>query len=159
MCWMATVLGAVSIVGCSTATPYQPFRHGEGYGDQRIESNRFSIHFAGNSSTSRSTVETYLLYHAAELTLANGYDYFVTDERSTTADTRYYQTFSTGFGYYWLPQSAFDIGTTSYPVTEFDAQADIVMFRGERPATNPQAFDARQVKANLESQIHRPKSD
>lgn len=127
-----------------------------GIRDQKIETNRYRIHFAGNSSTSRDTVELYLLYHAAELTLVNGYDYFVTTARSTLADTRYYQTVSGGFGYYWFPHTALDVSTTVQPVTEFDAQADIVVFRGKKPEGDLQAFDAREVKANLEPRIQRP---
>jgi hypothetical protein len=40
-----------------------------GYSDQQIESNRFRVSFAGNSLTARETVERYLLYRAAELTV------------------------------------------------------------------------------------------
>jgi hypothetical protein len=146
----------LALAACATPTPYQAADKGEGYYDQKIESNRYRLHFAGNSSTPRQTVENYLLYRAAELTVANGYDYFITAEKSTQEDTRYEQTFGGGFGYYWFPHAAFGI-STAYPISAFDAQADIVMFKGKKPDNDPKAFDAHEVKDNLEATIVRPK--
>src|SRR3546814_19669289 len=67
------------------STPYVPAAVGEGYGHavQQIESDRFRVSFAGNSLTDRRTVENYLLYRAAELTLAQGKDHFVVVSRET----------------------------------------------------------------------------
>src|SRR3546814_6729919 len=65
------------LTACATTTPYQPVRDGYGYQDQRIEGNRYLVTFAGSTATPRQTVENYLLYHAAELTLASGNDYFI----------------------------------------------------------------------------------
>lgn len=146
---------ALALGACATQTPYQPADRGLGFREQKIEDNRYRITFAGNTLTSKQTVENYLLYRAAELTLAQGFDYFVTAQQSTQEDTRYQQTFHGGFGYYWFPLSAMLHGTSS-PSTEFEAQADIVMFKGAKPDGDPKAFDARQVKANLESTIVRP---
>ena len=47
-----------------------------GFSEQQIEDNRYPVQFAGNCLTDRKTVETYLLYRAAELTRQNGYDHF-----------------------------------------------------------------------------------
>lgn len=147
----------LAAAGCATATPYHPADRagGEGYSDQRIESNRYRIHFSGNSMTQKQMVENYLLYRAAELTLANGFDYFVTTDKSTNVDTRYEQTISGGFGYYWFPRMGLGL-STSYPVSEYDAEAEIVMFKGKKPENDPKAFDAHEVKANLESGVVRP---
>ncbi|MCR9194047.1 MAG: hypothetical protein NXH88_04895, partial [Hyphomonas sp.] len=67
---ISTALLALAFLGaCATATPYQAALEGQkGYANQQIESNRWQISFAGNSLTDRQTVETYLLYRAAELT-------------------------------------------------------------------------------------------
>ena len=48
--------------------------------------------FAGNSHTSRETVERYLLFRAAELTLQTGNDYFIMVDRDTDKQTRTYTT-------------------------------------------------------------------
>ena len=73
------VLAALALAACATATPYQPAaRNGDyGYVERKIEDNRYTIQFNGNSITERETVESYLLFRAAELTLQHGFDYFV----------------------------------------------------------------------------------
>ena len=54
--------------------------------------NRFLVSFSGNSVTSRDTVERYLFFRAAELTLQNGYDYFLMADRDTDLQSRTYLT-------------------------------------------------------------------
>jgi hypothetical protein len=87
---------ALVLSGCETATPYQPLsRHGSsagGYSDQQIEANRFRVTFAGNSMTSRETVETYLLYRAAQLTVEHGFDWFEMADRNTEKHSSTYVT-------------------------------------------------------------------
>ncbi len=46
--------------------------------------------FAGNTLTSRETVERYLLYRAAELTVQSGFDTFEVVDRQTDRDRRTY---------------------------------------------------------------------
>ena len=148
-------LAAVSLAGCVTATPYQPAAKGLGYAEQRLETNRYKVTFAGNSSTPRETVETYLLYRAAEVTLQNGYDYFVLVDQSTDKDTTY-----TWYPYsYWGPGFGPGFGAssgTSMPRSEYQAQANILIFKGAKDPTNNHAFDARDLKSNLEASIKRP---
>jgi len=146
------------LAGCATVTPYQPKTDGEGYADQPIENHRYRVSFAGNSATPRETVENYLLFRAAELTLEKGYDYFVLSDSDTEAATRYQETISafgsTGFysRYYGL---GFGLGT-AHPITEYQAQAYVTMFKGKRPTERPEAFDAREVRNNLGPQIRYP---
>lgn len=154
------VLLALALAGCVTATPYQPRNdRGHGYSEQKIESNRYRITFAGNSATPREIVENYLLYRAAEVTLSQGYDYFVLASRQTDADTRYQQTMSAypGFGYgyyYWYP--AFSVGVSSTQTqTEYAAQADVVMFKGAKNDQDTRAFNAADVRINLQPQVRR----
>ncbi len=149
---------ALAMAGCVTATPYQPRDRGYGYSEQKLESNRFRVTFAGNSSTPREIVENYLLFRAAELTVQQGYDYFVMAAKDTDVDTRYQQTVSAypGFGYYyWYP--AFSMGVASaQSETRYAAQADIVMFKGAKNSEDTRAFNASELKANLDAQIVRP---
>lgn len=153
---------ALLLSACATATPYQPEKDGRGYAEQKLESNRYKVTFSGNSQTPKKTVENYLLYRAAEVTLLNNYDYFIMAQQGTDADTRYSQSFSgfSNFGYYsWYPRSSLGVGVgTSIPSTEYQAEANIVMFKGKKPDSEVKAFDARELKANLESLLVRPKS-
>ena len=96
----ALAASTLLVAGCATETPYRPATgvgfSRTGYSDRQIEPNRFLVSFAGNSVTSRDTVERYLFFRAAELTLQNGYDYFVMADRDTDRQSR---TYSTGGGF------------------------------------------------------------
>jgi hypothetical protein len=96
-------LAALSLLGaCATATPYQAATpNARGFSEQKIEDNRFAVEFSGNSLTERKTVETYLLYRAAELTRQNGFDHFRVEARQTEADSHLIPigpAYGTGFG-------------------------------------------------------------
>jgi hypothetical protein len=148
-----------------------------GYTDQRIEDNRYRVTFAGNTMTSRETVETYLLYRAAELTEARGFDWFVMADRNTERKSRTSidRPFSAGPYGYWGPSWRYrgrgfgwrvwdpfwddpfwdrQIDVTT--VDRYEASAEIVMGHGPKPADNRRAFDARQVLANLGPRIQTP---
>ena len=88
---IAVVTSAVVLTACATATPYQPSTANDlrnGFSEMQIEKDRVKVTFDGNSLTDRQTVETYLLYRAAELTKNAGYDYFILTDRSTDEKTR-----------------------------------------------------------------------
>ena len=180
----AALVATAGLSACATATPYQPNVRGQavsgGFSDVRIEANRFQIKFAGNSLTSRDTVERYLLYRAAELTVSEGGDWFSLVERKTDRKARTYVDPDpmTPFGRYgyWRPYwryygggrhawrtwdpfwgdpfwgDQFDMQT----VEQFEASAEIVIHRGPKAADETRAFDAREVIANLGPHIVRP---
>ncbi len=186
----AAIVASLALSGllaaCTTATPYQPNIRGQavsgGFSEQRIEPNRFRVNFAGNSLTSRETVEGYLLFRAAELTVQEGYDWFAVVDRNTEADRRTYierdPFYSPWYGPtygYWRPSWRYyggGFGWRSWDpfwgdpfwadrvdvrtVTKFEASAEIVMNRGAKPADDPRAFDARAVIENLGPRIIRP---
>ena len=164
---------AILLSACVTATQYAPAtaQNGYGFSEQRIESNRYRIMFRGNSSTSRETVENFLLYRAAELTLINGYDHFIVFENDTEANRStqttssfgsgygpwgpaYYGRYRRGFGYAF-PYYAWGWGwgapVDSYTreITRYSAVAFVTMHEGPKPADDPRAFSAREVADNL----------
>ncbi|WP_417488316.1 CC0125/CC1285 family lipoprotein [Maricaulis sp.] len=164
-----TALGA-----CATATPYQAADGSRpGFTETRIETNRYRISFDGNSMTDRETVETYLLYRAAELTVENGYDYFTVVTRATDEETRVmpsalgrspYAGFSVQHTYFhprwgwhgWRDPFWDDVSYRES--TRYEASAEIHLGRGTKP-DDPSAFGARDVMSNLGDQIVRPSSD
>mgnify|MGYP006171053179 CR=1 FL=1 len=87
-------LAGLALTACTTATPYQPDIAGQrvagGYSEQRLGDGRYRVNFAGNSLTSRDRVEGYLLYRAAELTVQDGYDWFLIVDRLTERDVETY---------------------------------------------------------------------
>ena len=179
---LAAVLTGLS--ACETATPYQPLSPAHagagGYSDHQIEATRFQVAFNGNAVTSRETVERYLLFRAAELTLAQGYDWFEAEGRSTDKKTETYTAMAPdpwGCGYgpgwcsgYWGPRWRFyrrgawgswdpwmHQPLEVHEITRFSASAEIVMGKGTKPAGNRHAFDARDVLQHLSADIQRPK--
>lgn len=175
--------GALALGACATATPYQPLGArgtgaSGGFSEAQLEANRYRVTFAGNSMTSRERVETYLLYRAAELTVERGFDGFTIVDRATdrTVETRVYRDPFAGAGpyRYWRPYwryrgarwgwrrwdpwfgdpfwgDSIDVST----VQNFEANAEIVMFRGTRG--DEKSFNAREVLANLGPNIELPR--
>ena len=90
------------VAGCATETTYRPATgqgfSRTGFSERQVEPDRFLVSFAGNSVTSRDTVERYLLFRAAELTLQQGYDYFLMAQRDTDLQSRTYTTPGLGWG-------------------------------------------------------------
>jgi len=177
---------AMGMAACQTATPYQPNVHGGatsgGYSEIRIEPNRWRVNFAGNSMTSRETVEGYLLFRAAELTLQNGGDWFEIVDRQTDAKQRtyvqpdplYHPWYGPGFGYWrpswrfrghgfgwrtwdpWFGDPFFADRVDIQTIENFEASAEIVTHKGPKPASDPRAFDAHAVVENLRPKIQYP---
>jgi hypothetical protein len=174
----ALVAPFLLLCACTTATPYQPLASGTavsgGYADQAIDDTHFRVSFRGNDMTSREQVETYLLYRAAELTAAKGFDWFEMADRHTQNTGGAYLVDPYGPWGYWRPTWRFrghggwfyggaywggdpwgpwgDVQT----IERFDASAEVVMGHGPKPPGDPRAFDARQVMQNLAAKIVRP---
>jgi hypothetical protein len=148
----------------------------------RLEPDRWRVTFSGNSMTSRDTVEGYLLFRAAELTLEQGDDWFEVVDRHTDRDARtyvdpdplYHPWYGAGYGY-WRPYWRFrgrGLGWRSWDplwgdpfwadrvdvqtVQSFDATAEIVTHKGAKPAGENRAFDAHAVVENLRARIRYP---
>jgi|SRR5215217_1559733 len=180
----AMLVATTALTACATATPYQPNVPGQqvsgGFSEARLEQNRFRVTFSGNTLTSRDTVERYLLYRAAEVTVNEGYDWFSLVERATDRKARTYvdpagPAFGPyGYGYWrpywryygpryggwnrWDPwygdpfwADRMDVRT----VEKFEATAEIIMGKGPKAADDPRAFNAREVMANLGPSIQR----
>ncbi len=180
---------ALLVGACATETTYRPATgqgfNRTGYSDRQVEANRFLVSFAGNSSTPRDTVERYLLFRAAELTLQAGGDFFLMANRDTDLQSRTYTTggFGPGFGYggfggYWGPSwryygRGFGPGFGWSPwygggfgafndfdiqtVQRYEATAEIVVGRGPIPRDNVRAFNARDVIDRLGPTIQMPR--
>lgn len=185
MTFAAAAALSAGLAACATPTPYQPNVKGQnasgGYSEIRVEPNRFRVNFAGNSLTTRETVEGYLLFRAAELTVQNGYDWFAVVDRDTDKQSRtyvepdpFYRPWygSYGFwrpswryygrGYGWRGWDPFwgdpfwadrvDVRT----IERYEASAEIVMQKGPKPEADPKAFDARAVIDNLRPRVQYP---
>src|SRR5215469_2124146 len=76
----------------SCATPYQQSGFRGGYQDAQIDSNTASVTFHGNAYTSKQSVQLALMYRCAQVTLQDGFDYFVVLNTDTEAKQGIHQT-------------------------------------------------------------------
>lgn len=171
---MAVVFIALVVAGCATPTPYGPAIDGKGYSELQTENDRFRVSFSGNSLTPRETVESYLLYRAAEITLQQGYDRFRIVERDVESKTSYYNNYAASSGYYGFHgrrSLRYGYGFRSFPysyttvasrpVISYEAVANIIVFSNEGqerkvPASDDHTYNAREVIKRLEARIVRP---
>jgi hypothetical protein len=183
------VAAALTLTACETATPYQPIsartaNTSGGFSEQQIEANRWRVAFAGNSLTSRQTVERYLLFRSAQLTLNQGFDWFQAVDRHTEQQTNYYGDadpflggwgggldwglYRPGFGWGYGYGGFGGFGGFGYggfgggpfdveQVTRYTATVEILMGHGAKPANNARAYDARSVVEHLQGAIQYPK--
>jgi hypothetical protein len=164
---IAALLAASALSGCETATPYQPLhapgsRASGGYYDHQIEANRFEVGFRGNALTSRETVERYLLYRSAELTLAQGFDWFEDVDRHTGRKSEVFV--EPGPYGYWGPRWGYRRFGPWGPyygdverVDRYTASAQILLGHGPKP-NDRQAFDARSVVEHLRPALMAPRT-
>ena len=180
----------LALGACATETAYRPATGSgfarTGYSDRQIEPNRYIVSFAGNTYTSRDTVERYLLFRAAELTLSRGYDNFILADKQTDLRSRTYSTPGPGYGGFgygsigafggWGPSWRYrgrgfgwrswdpyfgdpfwDRGIDIQTVDKFEATAEIILGKGPKPRDNIRAFDARAVVDSIGPSVVVPK--
>lgn len=176
----------VGLAACETVTPYQPAPPGHdasgyGYRDYKIDATHWRVSFAGNTITSRETVEKYLLYRAAELTVQQGFDWFEATDRHTERNSSFYGSdpyyaspFWMEYGWGWRPYWGYGgpwgwrgwdpwFGGPFWAnqvdieqVNRYEATAEIVMGKGPAPS-GQRVFNAREVVQNLGPSINRSK--
>ncbi|MDH3658876.1 MAG: hypothetical protein OEU92_02420 [Alphaproteobacteria bacterium] len=150
----------LGLAACSASpTPYQVAAEDGGYTDQQLESDRYRVKFEGNSATPRETVEDYALYRAAELTLATGNDYFKVISKEIEPIIGSVRGVSPGFGIgvgggsgnFGLGVSTgFGGGRADYSYVTY---LDIIVFEGEKPENDREAYSAFDVIERLRSAV------
>lgn len=185
----AIASGALLVSGCATETTYRPATgkgfYRTGYSERQVETDRWLVTFAGNTVTDRDTVERYLLFRAAQLTLQNGYDYFVMVDRSTDRQAQTYSTpgpggwgggwggwgagwgpswryYGRGFGWRawdpWWGDPFWGNNIDVRTVDRYEASAEIVMRKGTPAKDEVRAFNARDVADRIGPTVVMPKS-
>jgi len=154
---ISIALAALVLTACATQpTLYQPAQgpRGPGYSEMRIEPGRYRVTFRGGPGAPAEQVTDYALARAAELTLAEGYDWFrvadrYIDRRAGASGPRVGVGVGGGdFG----RRSGVSVGVG----TDFDlsggpalsATVEVVMGKGARPS-GPDVYDAHAVRRTL----------
>jgi hypothetical protein len=148
---------ALALAACATPTHYGPAGPGSavGYSELPLEPGRFRITFRGGSGGGPQLVSDYALLRAAELTLANGADWFQVANRSTDVGPPSGPAFSVGIGGASFGRhSALGVGTSTGVGGDatYIATLEIVIGRGPKPDT-PESYDARAVASSLRARL------
>jgi len=76
----------IGILICTCSTPYQPKGALGGYSSYQLSDNTYKVVFKGNQHTKAETVFDYLERRCAEITVENGFEYFIVFEDSSYVD-------------------------------------------------------------------------
>jgi len=156
-----SALAALSVAACATTpTVYQPasVQNGVGYSEYRIEPGRYRVMFQGGSNAPPEQVMDLALRRAADLALADGYDWFRVSDRFVRPTGGYGSSsprFSVGvggadFGHHSSVGmgvgTSFDLGGGSYGASQ--ATIEVFFGRGAKPP-GVDVYDARSVLNTL----------
>ena len=161
------VLAVLIMAGCASQPDYrQAKKGGFGYTESKLSDTQYRVHFKAKGSDKGKAMD-YAMLRAAELTLLEGYDWFVVTDREPLVDKETVQATPTaGFSQRYARVTECGVLTcrTSYhPTTQFETGVfvggsqqseiesilSIEMGKGTRP-TSATSFDAREVRDNLQ---------
>lgn len=157
---LSAVVAALSLAACATApTRFQPAAGpgAVGYSEFRIEPGRYRITFQGGPGAPPAQVQDYALLRAADLALAEGYDWFQVTGR--TLEQTGYGGSSLSFGVggaTFGSHTATGVGISSgMPISGGPALAaslEVLMGRGARPPGG-EVYDARAVHTSISARV------
>jgi hypothetical protein len=130
------------ITGCATA--YQMDGFSGGFEETQLSSNAWKINFAGNGYTSQSRSEGFTLLRSADITMQNGFNYFIivgsNSDMSTTSSWTSPSTSTTNFN--GRTASTTNYGGNTFYITKPSSTNIILMFK-EKPEVNGIVYDAQ----------------
>lgn len=151
----------LALSACASLAPYGPQigAGGQGYAEQRIESNRYRVTYNGVGAP--GPVADYALLRAAELTMAQGYDWFEVTQRwidgrpdsaggvRPSVGVGYGSSYGSGrYGSYRSSGVGVGLGLNFSGPSATSTTLEVVMGRGETP-DRPNAYDASSVRDSL----------
>lgn len=155
------LLAAAALGACETVpTLYQPAagRDAVGYSEYRIEPGRYRITFRGGPGAPPVQVADYALLRAADLALAEGYDWFRVSDRVTEGHPDRGPRVSLGVGGASFGRhSGVGVGVSTGGMSlgggpSVSTTIEVLMGRGERPR-GADVYDARALRQNLGARI------
>lgn len=166
MKWMTTIGMMMLLGGCASQPDYrEASKGGFGYSESKLSDTQYRIHFKARGSDKAKAMD-YAMLRAAEVTLENGYDWFVVNDRETLVDKESVQSSpQVGFSQRYTQVRECGLATcrtSRHPSTQFqtgifvggsdkseiESILSIETGKGTRPDSGS-SFDARDVKENL----------
>ena len=149
---------ALSLAACATPAAYAPAARpgGPGYFATRIENDRYRVTY--NGAANEAQASDFALLQSAELTLAQGYDWFIVDQRSTdSAGGGNGPRISVGggsstFGHHTSVGAGVGVGFNLGGGAKSSVTLEIRLGRGPKP-TDVNAYDARQVRETVRPRV------
>jgi hypothetical protein len=146
-------LAALTLSACATAPTYfQPASGPQavGFSEMRIEPGRYRVTFQGGPGAPAAQVQDYALLRAANLALADGYDWFWVVDRAIRQNGYSGSSLSVGFGGMSFGRhSATAVGVgTGVPLSggaSLVTTLEVLMGKGPKPAGDD-VYDARGVQ-------------
>jgi hypothetical protein len=150
----------LGIMGCETAYRIQSFKGG--YADYQLQDDIYKVEFKANAFTDADKAQDYALLRCSEVTLNNGYRYFIiVDEQSyqknssiTTPVTS--QTYGTAsaYGGSGYAQGTYSGTTNYYGGQTYNLKKPIIIniircFKEKPENIGTMIFDAEQVSENI----------
>jgi len=154
-------LAALMLSACATEpTHYQPAAGPSrvGFSEMRIEPGRYRVTFQGGPGAPPAQVEDYALLHAADLAVAEGYDWFRVTDRATRQNGYGGASLSLGVGgasFGRHSATAVGVGAGGIPLSggpALVATLEVLMGKGPRP-DGGYVYDARGVQRSLRQRI------
>lgn len=157
------------LAACATPPPVYTAASSDrslGYSERQIESNRYFVTYRVTSPVDSVLLQDYALLRAADLTIANGRDWFWVDRRSLDEEhTRSGPSVGVGVGAgSWGGRSGGSVGVgVNFPLggganapRARSATLEIRFGEGPKP-DDANAYDARATAENLRARISAPR--
>ena len=148
----AAIACASLLSGCMVPSPYIPIRNYDGYDDTRLQENVFSVSFAGNEVTSQQRAHDFALLRCADVTLTNGFRYFIPADSAQTVRNEAYQTVESVPTRYGRVRTYDTSTVTSRP----QSGLTIVCYKEKPEAKNGLTYDAQYLANSIREKYKLP---
>lgn len=152
------VLAASALMGCATfrhpgrePTEYQATGPSGGFSETQLHHSAWFVNFYGNAYTSDERVLDFLLLRSAELTLRNGFRYFII---ASQEDRTRHDSFTTPTATFFIGQIATTYGGQTEHVSWPAKSHTIVCFAQHPPETAGFTYDAQVLEASISKKYH-----
>lgn len=155
-----TVLFCITVSGC--ATGYQKVSSTGNYTHMKIQDNIYKVVFSGNAYAGEERASDFALLHFAEVTLKDGYKYFVPLQQKSDVKGASYKTpvdaqgigstsilDNSNYVYGTFNGATYYDGGQTYRFTDPKSVVTIACFK-EKPENVPtMVYDAQRLKDNI----------